>query len=144
MRNDLDLPPSAPSRLSMWGWGAIGASVASAILLPRLSPHAALMYWLFMSIGLLVGIPGGFAYQADVDLYLLRNPAARRDALPWPSDHQSLTTGQARRYALRGVPSALAYGALLPILLLLAGLVTVRLLPAVVLESLYRGDEEAL
>jgi hypothetical protein len=116
-----DLPPSDRLKLSAWGWLAVASSIAVACALVRI-PYLLIAYFLFVAVGFLVGIPGGMHYQGDIDLYLSRNPAAKRDSLPWPADYTGLTRSQAQRYALRGLPEAVTYGVLFPVFLCLSAL----------------------
>ncbi len=137
-----DLPPSARAGLAAWGWVALAGSLAlAATLIYFRWEIAVLAYLMLVCIGYVVGLPGGMRYQGDIDAYLAKHPTLSRADLPWPAQFSGLDRKRASRYALRGLVSALQYALLVPVLLLMGILVSVRLLSMESLQSLYREDE---
>ena len=138
------LPPFPQPRLSASGRGAVAASILLAAMLLYLGWTTALMvYLIVVALGFVVGVPGGMRYQADVDAYLAKHPTLSRADLPWPADYTRLSRKQARRYAIRGLTGAVSYGVMMPVLLVLGALVSLRVLRMEALQHLYNDDEAA-
>jgi hypothetical protein len=133
-----DLPPSSSGWLAAWGWLLLGLSVAVAVFLARYSIPALGFYGLFVLAGFVVALPGDQFYKMDIERYHAAHPELDATALPWPSSYAALRPALARKYTRRGLPGALRYALLMPVLLVLGGLCDVGLLPVRAVESIYR------
>lgn len=102
-----------------------------------------LAYFIVLTGGFFVGLPGGMRYQADVDAHLAKHPTLSRADLPWPAEYTGLDRKRARKYVLRGLMSAVVYGLLMPVLLVMGALASLRLLSVESLQGLYSDDEAA-
>ena len=102
----------------------------------------AVLYQLFVVVGVLIGLPGGMRYQGDVDAYLRDHPELTRSTLPFPGTYASLSRGQAIKYMCRGIPDAIASGILMPLLIALMVLCELRVMKdesgARIMEAFWR------
>ncbi len=71
-----------------------------------------------LDLGMLLGaLPGGMAYQGEVDA-----ARARGESGPWPEDYSHLDPAARLRFTLRGLGSAMLLGSCAHVLLPFAGL----------------------
>ncbi len=133
------LPPPIARHTSRVGWIAFGISVVIGLVLSYTGPWPlSVLYLIVILIGMVIGMPGAAQYQAEIEAYLDQHPGLRPDQLAWPHDYAELGARQLWSYRLRGVPDAIQYGVLTPIVIVIAVLGNTGIVKDDLIDRLYR------